>query len=212
MNAVIFDMDGTLIDSMKLYENLAIDYLKSKKLTLNREVYNRLNTLTLREGAELLSEIYPSLGKAERIFEDINGIIKNFYKNKVELKEGALDILELFYRRSYKIVLGTSSEYELAKSVFERFNIGKYFLFIQTAEDIGLRKDNPRYYEIIAERLSVDTKNIILFDDADYALKGAKKAGLITVAVYDESNKNNWDSLVENNDYSIKKFADWKVK
>ncbi|EFI41578.1 MULTISPECIES: HAD family phosphatase [Peptoniphilus] len=212
MKAVIFDLDGTLIDSMPMWRDLGRDYLESLNIELEDKVAQKIATLSLKMNSVFLKEYYNLKDSAEKIYDDFKDLVMHFYLNEVKPKDDAFRVLEDFKKSGYDIVLGTATSTEFIEPLFNRFNIREYFNFVQTCDMVGIAKNDSEYFKLISKRLNHSPDEIFLFDDAPFALKAAKKAGLVTVGVYEQTCSEHWDEIKAKNDYHINSFREWEVR
>lgn len=211
MKAAIFDLDGTLIDSMGMWRNLGKNFLEKREIEMTDEVANEMTTMSLNMSSVYLKEKFSLKESSQSIYKEFRETIMNFYLNEVEEKESAFDILKDYKEKGFDVVLGTATSDEFVEPVLERFNLKKYFDMVQTCDMVQIRKSDARYFDLISDKLNIDSKKIFLFDDAPHALNAAKNAGIVTVGVYDNESKQYWDEIVSNNNYAIKSFKDWSV-
>ncbi len=212
MKGIIFDLDGTLIDSMGMYRDIARNYLNTLGIKLDNEIAQKTTTMSLKMSVQYLVDYYKLNKSVDEVFEDYRKIVADFYENEVEMKDMALETVMKYHDRGYKLGLGTATNERLLTHVFNRLDIKKYFDFIQTVDGVSTQKGDPKFFKIMADKMGYDTGEVLLFDDAPYALRSAKQSGMITCAVYDDSAKSHWQSSVELNDYSIESFRDWHIE
>lgn len=211
MKAAIFDLDGTLIDSMGMWRNLGKNFLEKREIEMTDEVANEMTTMSLNMSSVYLKEKFSLKESSQSIYKEFRETIMNFYLNEVEEKESAFDILKDYKEKGFDVVLGTATSDEFVEPVLERFNLKKYFDMVQTCDMVQIRKSDARYFDLISDKLNIDSKEIFLFDDAPHALNAAKNAGIVTVGIYDNESRQYWDEIVSNNNYAIKSFKDWSV-
>ncbi|MDO5040494.1 MAG: HAD family phosphatase [Peptoniphilus sp.] len=212
MKGIIFDLDGTLIDSMGMYRDISKNYLSTLGIEMDNEIAQKTTTMSLKMSIAYLVDYYKINKSVEEVFEDYRKMVADFYENEVEMKDMALETVIEYRNKGYKLGLGTATNENLLAHVFNRLDIKKYFDVIQTVDGVSVQKGDPEFFRIMADKMGFAPEEIILFDDAPYALRSAKESGMITCAVYDDSAKSHWESSVEISDYSIKSFRDWHIE
>ena len=211
MKGVIFDFDGTLIDSLYIWEILAYDYLKGLGIDVYQDVYKDLDGMNIYESSAYIHDKY-KLDRSERqITEDFVGIIEDYYKNKFELKPGVRNFIEKLYRKGIKMCIGSVSNKELIKPCLERLEVDHYFQFIQTEETAKISKRSPKFYIEMSRKLGLFVDEVIVFEDALYSIKSAKIAGFKIVAVEDEHNRDDRKEIEALADVYVKTFDDLEV-
>ncbi len=210
MDLIIFDLDGTLVDSMSYWRNLTIDFLGARNLKISTEVLHFLNTYNLKLSIGFLKDYYKLRESFDQLYSEFDNRIIDFYSNKVKLKDGALEILKYFKERGLKIVLGTSTNEEYARIPLEKFGLKKYVEDINTVENIGTTKNKAEFFHILCKKYGILEKSSYLVDDSFIALRSAKEAGLVTIGIYDENSKDTWEDIKRENPHSIKNLLDLK--
>lgn len=211
MKAAIFDLDGTLIDSMRMWRSLGRNFLERRGFSITKKVAEEMTTMSLKMNSHYLKEKYNLKESTDEIYKEFKDIILNFYLNEVEEKEEAFNTIKKYKEKGYNTILGTATSDEFVYPILERFKISEYFDMVQTCDMAGIKKSDKNYFNLISEKLDLNTKEIFLFDDAPFALKAAKEAGIVTVGVYDDESKEYWNKIVEKNNYAIKTFKEWDV-
>lgn len=212
MKAVIFDLDGTLIDSMSMWKNLGKTFLEEKNLIMTDEVSQTMTTMSLTMSSKYLKEHYNLKDSPNAIYNYFKKVILEFYINQALPKEHSLETLQAYNDLGYDIVLGTATNYGFVEPLLERFDLMNSFKFVQTVDSVKTSKDNSKYFKIISDKLKISPNEIFLFDDARFALSAAKNIGIKTVAVYDKYSDDYWTDIKVENDYAIKTFKDWSAK
>lgn len=211
MKAAIFDLDGTLIDSMTMWRNLGKNFLEKRNIEMTEKIANDMTTMSLKMSSAYLKNIVGLNGTIDDIYQEFKDIIMNFYLNEVKEKEKAFETLKNYKEKGYAVVLGTATSDEFVEPLLERFNIKKYFDLVQTCDMVNIKKNDKEYFNKIAQKLEISPQEIFLFDDAPFALEAAREAGIITVGVYDHESREYWDRIVAENKYAIKSFSEWRV-
>lgn len=192
MKGAIFDLDGTLIDSMGIWKDLGRNYLLSYNIVPALDLEQKLATMTLEEAAKDFQKTYRIEKEVEEILREIDDQIREFYHQEVTLKEGVLELLEYLSETGIPMVIATSTRENLVEGTLKHTGIAKYFQRVFTCEQVGTGKKNPKIYleaaKFLKGKMKIDDLNeIYVFEDAAFAMKTAKKAGFYVVGVYDES-------------------------
>ena len=208
----IFDMDGTLIDSMKYWENLWREYLVLHGITEEPEsIAEQIKTMTMTESAELFRKEFHLSGTKESIALEMNQMMNEHYRKDIPLKAGVKEYVKKLYASGVKICVASATDKGLMKECLDRLGISRYFLFLLSCEEVGVGKREPAvYFEAMKRLQEQDTLNpedVAVFEDADFAIETACNAGFYTIAVYDDSNQGNWEQLkTQTREY----IEDWK--
>lgn len=202
----IFDLDGTLLDSMSIWENVGIYYLQSLNINPREEFAQRYVNMSLYQASCYIKDEYHVDKDVNVIMEEINKMVEKFYFNEVIPKPGAQEFLEKFKSMNVKMCIATATDRYLVEAALERCKILKYFSDIITCTDVGSGKDEPQIYETSLECLETNKEDTIVFEDMLYALKTLNRAGFKTAAVYD-SYAREPDKIREIADFYIKDYS-----
>ena len=203
----IFDADGTLLDSMKVWRNLGELYLRSRGIQPEEGLSTRLWPLSYDQGCRYIKSHYGLKESVSEIQSGISRMIEDFYVNRVKLKPGVKEFLEELRRREIHMVIATSGDRELLQSALALNEIAGYFDGIFTCSELGTDKHDSRIFLACAKSLGLEPQNIAVFEDVLYALETAKSAGFMTFGVYDASSINDTQRIIETADYYIEDFT-----
>lgn len=205
----IFDLDGTLFDSMTMWENVASDYLTSQGITPNEDVREAVRAMSIQQVcAHFCSEYGLNLSQ-EEIASGINGLVEDFYFNRVRLKDGVSEMLADLKIRGVKMCVATATDRHLVEAGLRRTGIHDYFGRLFTCSECGAGKDEPDIFFEALHFLGTDIKDTVIFEDALYAIRTAKKAGFTVVAVYDVTVHHQQDEVRRLADYYFNSFVEW---
>ena len=205
----IFDMDGTLVDSMIYWKCLATEFLERKGVQeISPAVLERIKPMTMTESAALFIEEYGLSGTAESIAAEMNAMMDEHYRRDIPLKPGVTVYLEALQRKGVAMCVASATAEELMDACLSRLGVAHYFSFLLSCETVGIGKNRPDVYWESAKRLGAESAEIAVYEDALYAAETAKNAGFYTVAVRDDSNQPHWENLTALADEAI---LDWQT-
>ncbi len=204
----IFDVDGTLLDSMFIWEKAVIDYLKQLNINADSSLAKDMEEMSLDEGSDYIKKLYHLNISAETIKSGVLGIVEDFYYNRALLKPGIAEFLKKMAKLKIPMIVATSSNKKHISAAFDRLDIRKLFLDIVTCEEIGSGKTKPDIYLRCAEILKAKPNEIIVFEDMLYAAETAVKAGFITVGVYDKTSEHNTEKMKKNCNLYVHDLSD----
>jgi HAD superfamily hydrolase (TIGR01509 family) len=208
IKGAIFDLDGTLLDSMWLWDTVGSNYLKKLGIDPPSGWDDRFKTMSMDQGATYIKN-YCNLNKSvPEIMQEIDDMIACYYDDVFNLKPGIAELLSKFQSADVKMCVASLTNGYLVQKALKRNNILPYFSKIFSCRDLGISKHEPQIYQIAGQYLGFDKTQIAVFEDAPFAIKTAKDAGFIVVGVNDPSYKEHvlerrqWaDYFVENGDF-----------
>ena len=201
----IFDLDGTLLDSMQIWEDVGEKYLLSQGVKPEEDLRETLRTMSLRQAAEYCQKNYKIEKTIEEIIEGVTEIVEDFYKKDAALKPGVKEFLESFFTKDVKMCVATASEKELVEGALTRCGVRDYFVDILTCSQVGCGKDQPVIYEEALKILGTEKSKTLVFEDSLHAITTAKQAGFTVVGVYEPSEQDQ-ESVRGSVDYYIEDF------
>ena len=194
----IFDMDGTLIDSMVFWKNLATEYLTSKGiLQFPADILEQIKPMTMSESAALFRREFGLTGDVEA---QMNEMMEDHYRNDIPLKPGVREYLENLHRQGVRMCVASATAEHLMESCLTRLGVREHFEFLLSCETVGAGKRSPLVYHDAARRLGAAPREIAVYEDALYAVQTAKAAGFLVVGVYDDSAACNWQAIEQESD------------
>lgn len=208
LQGAIFDMDGTLLDSMQAWGSLGSNFLRRQGKEPTEDLDQTLWTMSLGEGAAYCAERYGLSMEPEEVLRLMRVEIEDFYRFRVAPKPGVERMLALLKMEGVWMYVATATDHPLADIAMDHAGLMKYFRGMITCGDAGRRKDDPKVYEMALRRLRCRKEDTVVFEDALFALRTARAAGFRTAAVYDPSEPDQ-DAMKAEADYYIRSFEDW---
>ncbi|MCI5825228.1 MAG: HAD family phosphatase [Arcanobacterium sp.] len=200
IRGAIFDVDGTLMDSMWVWEQAFVRFVEEHGVTPDFGAGSEIFTLSLLEGAEYLKRELGLQQSAEEVCSEVAAIARELYFTKADLKPHVREFLEALKVASVPMVVLTSGEAGLIKEVFVKFGILDYFEHIYAASNEGISKREPTLWLRAAESIGAQPRDTWVFEDALYAITVTKENGFHTVAIADshsEALQNNVREVAE---------------
>ncbi|MDD3346110.1 HAD family phosphatase [Oscillibacter sp.] len=208
LQSAIFDMDGTLLDSMHIWHELGPCMLYKQGITPTSDLHEKLKTMTLRQGAAYCKEAYGMPQSVEDIVSLIEEQIFDFYHNQVQAKPGVEKFLSLLKMEGVWMYVATATDRHLAEAALRHAGIDGYFRGIITCAEAGSGKSSPEIYERAMRRLQSNKKDTVVFEDALHAIQTAKAAGFRVCAVYDASAEEDQAEIRRLADYYLTSFEE----
>lgn len=206
MQYAIFDMDGTLIDSMPAWNRLGGDYLRSKGIEPPANWRSEIAPMTMLECGQYASRLGVP-GTPGEIADELNEWMARQYRETIPAREGVRKYLRLCREAGIQMCVATATNRVLAEKCLRRLELWDFFAFLVSCEDIGKTKTSPDIYLLAARELGATPGEIVVYEDVLYPAETAKKAGFPVVGVYDPaSGEENAEALRQYCDAFI---ADW---
>lgn len=194
----IFDMDGTLVDSMVFWDRLGREYLASKGITEGIEpVLEQIIPMTMSKSSALFIESFGIPGTPESVAAEMNAMMDEHYRKDIPLKSGVREYLYQLAQEGVTMCVASSTAQELMAACLSRLDVADRFAFLLSCEELGAGKNRPDVYLESARRLGAQPQEIAVYEDALYAARTAKEAGFYTVAVFDDSETDQWEELTK---------------
>lgn len=206
IEAVIFDLDGSLVDSMWMWRQIDIEYLGKFGITLPEDLQSNIEGMSFSETSAYFKEFFDLPDSIEQIKEDWNRMAWDKYMNEVPLKEGVPEFLAECRERGIKLGIATSNSRELVENIATVHNLRDYFSCIMTGCEVAHGKPSPDIYQAVAEKLQVLPEKCLVFEDIIPGIMAGKNAGMKVCAVEDEYSIPDRDAKKELADYYITDF------
>lgn len=210
--AVIFDLDGTLLDSMWMWHAIDIEYLGKYGIAIPDDLQKSIEGKSFNETAVYFKERFNIPETVEQIKSNWNEMSMDMYCNRVTLKSGAREFIKKLHKNNKKLGIATSNSRQLTEAALKAKEIYHYFDAVVTGCDVEKGKPNPEIYLKTAEILGVKPSECLVFEDVPQGILAGKNAGMTTCAVDDEYSRKFIDEKKTLADYFITDYNNIKCK
>ena len=211
IDAVIFDLDGTLVDSMWMWREIDIEYLAGFGIELPDDLQSCIEGMSFTETAVYFRERFGITDDIEDIKKCWNEMAWDMYAHRVGLKPGVGDFLKKLKKSGIRTGIASSNSVELVETVLNALNIRDYFDEIHTSCEVEHGKPFPDIFLLTAERLHVSPARCLVFEDILPGIEAARAAGMKVCAVYDDFSKMETSLKKERSDYYIEDYTEITV-
>ncbi len=208
IKCAIFDLDGTLLDSMGVWDAIDTEFFAKRGMPVPDDYMKMIAPMGFRQAAEYTVKRFCLNETPAALIDEWNGMAYEKYSNSVPLKPHAKELLEYLKSRGILIALATATAERLAVPALK--NCGVYSLFDLTAstDRVARGKGFPDIYLYAAKTLGVRPENCAVFEDIPEGIRGARAAGMYSIAVFDSYSAAAQDTLRELADLYITDFAE----
>ena len=185
-NYVIFDMDGTLVESMSYWRRLARDYAEGMGIVWTDEIAEAVGHSSVKRTAEYLIDNHGIKDSVDAILEACYRRMDQYYAEDVVIKDGVLEYLDHLRDQGVRMAVATATRRQSAMPALEQLDLLQYFEDVLCVSDIGISKQRPDIYLRLSEGWGQKPADVSVFEDAPYALKTVVRAGFHSVLMYDD--------------------------
>ncbi len=186
---IIFDLDGTLVDSMWVWSDIDEVYLNERGHEFPSDLQKNIEGLSTSEVAKYFKKAFELEDSEEEMLKIWQDMAKRYYAEDIKPKLGVIDFLDRLKARGIKLAVGTSNFRSLAESVLKSNRMLHYFDAIMTSEEAGKGKPNPDLFLQISEKLGVEPSRCLVFEDAYAGVMAANNAGMDVYSIFDFSSR-----------------------
>ncbi|MCM1314158.1 MAG: HAD family phosphatase [Prevotella sp.] len=211
IKGVVFDLDGTLIDSMNVWCETDRIFLKENGVENPPEdISERVKKLTVDKSAELFIKEFRLECSVEYIIKRIEEIVQNEYFYNIPLKTGVIEVLDFLDRMSIPYGVATVTYKNLAEAVLKRHGIYNRLKFLLTVAEFPQGKKTPDMYVKCSEVMGFAPENVLIVEDSLHCIKTALSAGFMTAGIYDSFSENDKENIIKISDYYFYKISEIK--
>lgn len=207
-DGAMFDLDGTLLSSMRYWRLTTLEYLLNRGVIPTTE---ELGRMFYESGRGLLAELiekYQLPCDWNEVFRATEGYMLRHYRLDARPKPGVEAYLAELRRRGVRMCVGTASLREFVEEALERLGLRDYFEFITDNRELGVEKSEPEFFRAVAQRLGVEVERMCVFEDAAYAIRGARAAHCPVIGILDPTQVAVWDEVRALSDCAIEDYRE----
>ena len=208
IRGAIFDVDGTLLDSMKIWDQAGARYLESLGKEPEQGLNKILFSLSLADGAAYLKKAYDLVQTEEEIHQGVLDVVDAFYRDEAQAKAGVRELLAALSAKGVAMTVATSSDKRQIRTALERLDLAKYFQELFTCGEVGGSKNEPEIFYRAAALMGTTPEDTCVVEDGLYAVRTANNAGYYTIGVYDASSHDDWQDLQKEADLALESLED----
>ena len=195
IKVAILDLDGTLVDSMPYWRLTPLEFARSKNIEPDDNLSDIFLSMSLFSFSKYYKELHNLSESIDEIMSEIDSIMEGYYLSQVKVKEGIIDLLEMFSKNNVKIAVATQTDKPLTKMVLDKLGLGKYVSFIITSGEVGSGKSDPKIYIECAKHFNAKNAECIVVEDLPYGIESSGSVGFTTIGIYDEPSKAHQDRI-----------------
>ncbi len=206
--AAIFDLDGTLLDSMWVWKQIDRDFLAKRGIEVPPDYMLAVAHLGAYQTAVYTIERFGFRNTPEELITEWTKMAVDFYTDRVQLKKGAYEYLEMLYNKGVKLAVATANDKLLYEPALDHTGIRRFFSAVVNVDEVERKKGFPDIYWLACEKMGVKAENSVVFEDIYQGISGAKDGGFKAVGVYDETSAEDEEKIRSRADLYIRDFSE----
>ena len=206
IKGIIFDIDGTLLDSMNVWSVIDVRFLQGRGLPVPDDYLKTVAALGLKRAAVYTRDLFDLKEDLQDIENEWMQMAFDAYQYHVPAKEGAVSFVKMLHEKGIRLGLATSGDVELFAPALTRLGIYHCFDCYTTVREVERPKGFPDIYIKTAQKMGLSPDECAVFEDMLSAIRGARDGGFTTVAVYEDHAKADWDQIRSVADRAILSF------
>ena len=207
IKAAIFDVDGTILDSMPYWINAADEYLDRLNIPHPEGIGQTFLSMNMEDGAEYLRQKYLPDMSMRQLLDGIVDVMTEAYTHKVLPKVGAIEFMRTLHDNGIPIVIATATDRRMLQAGLDRLGITELVQDILTCSECQTSKSKPDIFLRAAEKLGTAPNETAVFEDALYAVTTAVNAGFVVVAIEDETSRRDRQNIRDIAAYYIEDYS-----
>lgn len=212
IDGAIFDVDGTLLDSVPIWMRAGELYLRSKHIEPEPDLAKILFTMSLEASSRYMKERYGLAESEPQILRDINALMDHYYATVIPVKPGVVSFLDCLKANHIPMAVATVTDRGCIETAFDRLGLAHYFSEIFTCSDLATDKHRPDIFLAAARHLGMAPDDTWVFEDSLHAAETAKKAGFRLIGVLDETSASDHVSLRQLADAVTADYERWDIR
>lgn len=208
IKAVLFDLDGTLVESMSMWGDIDVDYLKKFHIPVPEGLQKAIEGLSMYQTAVYFKENFAIEDSLEEIMDEWNRMAYEKYTTEIPLKPGARAFLNGLKDKNIPCGIATSNSRILTEAILKSHQVENYFSVMVTGDEITNGKPDPEVYLEAAKKLGVAPEHCLVFEDIPFGIIAGKRAGMTVCAVEDAYSMKDMEEKIRLADFYIKSYEE----
>ena len=202
-SVALFDIDGTLLDSAALWEDVPERYMAQRGIAVEEQIDGIISKMGFSRSARYLQERYIPNEDPHAVMDAFCAIAAEKYRNGVKEKPAAVAYLNHLCEKGVPCAAVTSNMRDIVLPALEKLHMLESLDSVTSIYYIGMDKHSPKLFQFMAEKLGVAAEACVVFEDTLFAAESTKRAGMCVIGVYDRCADALWNQLCETADRSI---------
>ena len=210
LQGVIFDLDGTLLDSTGMWRQVDGRLMAHYGKEVPPDLSETVQRMSIEEFSQFFVEEFDLPVTPEQIAQQVADMVAEEYREKLQLKPHVPEILDWLDQQDIPYGVATATYGELAEAALRRLHIWERLRFLLTEQDAGTPKTQPKIFQLAAQKLYLGRRQIAVVEDSLHALEGAKNGGFFTIGIADPENAPVWKEICATATVHIHDILDMK--
>ena len=210
LQGVIFDLDGTLLDSTGMWRQVDGRLMAHYGKEVPPDLSETVQRMSIEEFSQFFVEEFDLPVTPEQIAQQVADMVAEEYREKLQLKPHVPEILDWLDQQDIPYDVATATYGELAEAALRRLHIWERLRFLLTEQDAGTPKTQPKIFQLAAQKLHLGRRQIAVVEDSLHALEGAKNGGFFTIGIADPENAPVWKEICATATVHIHDILDMK--